>query len=254
LTTLQQAEVLRLAHALPEVFAAGSTTDKERKNVRRAVLQEVQLRKEGRDVHIKIIWKGGAVIDKVVTLPKVSEQRTAQPELVDLIRELAQRHTDAQIARVLARRRLKTPTGLAFNAHRVAGLRQTHGIECYRAARDREQDTYTVEQAAKLLEVGTHTIYLWLKAGLLKGDQVTAAAPWTIYLTEEDRWRLTAQDAPVGWLKVEEAARQHGVSKQAVLNWVKEGKIAYVYVTKGRRRGLRVDGDSSIKGAQPGLF
>jgi excisionase family DNA binding protein len=126
----------------------------------------------------------------------------------------------------------------------VACLRLNHGIDCYRKSNDRAVPTYTVDEAARILEVGQQTIYLWLRAGMLKGDQLTAGAPWTVYITDEDKRRLTAADAPQGWLPLREAAARLGVSRQTVVNWVKDEKIGYLHVTKGpppraaNRRGL----------------
>jgi excisionase family DNA binding protein len=60
-------------------------------------------------------------------------------------------------------------------------------------------------------------------------------------LTDEEIKQLTAQDAPQGWLSVSEAARELGISKQTVLNWVQSKKLDYIYVTKGKKKGLRVN-------------
>jgi transposase len=208
-------------------------------------MEKVQIIKEGRRVSLKILWKGGAVVEQRFELPAVPERSVSSIDLVELVRELSTRHTDEQIARILIRKGMKTPTGLTFNAHRVANLRLDNGIACYRQSNDRNKSTCTVDQAAEILDVAPHTIYLWIKAGILKADQVTPGAPWAVYISDEDKRRLTAADAPKGWLPLEPAARECGVSKQTVLNWVKEGKIKFVYVTKGKRRGLRIDVNSA---------
>ncbi len=247
-------EIRGLAADLGAIWAAKTTTDKERKQLLRTVLDEVQIRKEERDVQLKILWKGGALIEKTVHLPRVPARTDATHDLIALLRELAVRHTDEQIARILNRKGIKTPKGLSFNAHRAANLRLNHGIDCYRQTNDQQEETYTVEQAAGILDVGTQTIYLWIKAGILKADQVTSSAPWVVYVTDDDKHRLTAQAAPAGWLPIDAAAHDLGVSKQTVANWVKEGKVGYVYVTKGRRRGLRIDVNSVSCRSQPCLF
>jgi len=143
---------------------------------------------------------------------------------------------------------------LTFNAHRVANVRLNHGIDCYRKSNDRGERTFTVDEAARILDVGPQTVLLWLKSGFLKGDQVTSGAPWDVYVSDEDKRRLTAADAPEGWLPLREAASRLGVSTQTVVNWVKEGKLNYVHVTKGRRPGLRIDVASASCGAQERLF
>jgi excisionase family DNA binding protein len=253
LREVDEREIERLAADLPGLWRAPSTAARDRKRLLHAALEEVQIVKEGRQANLKIIWKGGAVVAKTVALPKTPPKSRAG-DLPHLIRQLAQRHTDAQIARVLIRKGLKTPTGLSFNAHRVASMRLQHGIECYRASNDRGAPTYTVEEAAARFGVHVATIYHWIRTGLLKADQVTAGAPWAVHINEHDLRRLTAADVPEGWLPLREAAVSLGVSRQSVLNWVKQGKLDYRYVTRGRRRGLRIDVASATCRLQPRLF
>ncbi len=255
LTVNEEEELERLAHELPALWRAESTLDRDRKKLLRAVLDEVQILKVGRDVQLKILWKGGTVVERSVHLPKVPNWNATAIDVVSLVRELAQRHTDDQIARILIRKRIKSAKdGAPFSAQRVANLRLSYGIECYRKSNDRGLPTVSVDEAAKTLSVARHTIYLWLRIGILKGDQITAGAPWRVYVTDADRRRLTAADTPAGWLPLREAASHFGVSKQTVSNWVKDGKIDYVHVTKGRRRGLRINVASATCSDQFPLF
>lgn len=250
---LEEQELRRLVQDLPGIWSAASTTDKDRKQLLRSVLDEVQILKLGSDVSLKILWKGGAVVDRQLQLPKLPRSSPSS-ELASLIRSLATRHTDEQIARILIRKRLKTPTGLPFSVHRVASLRLQHGIDCYRKANDQREGTCSVDEAAKILGVAHHTVYLWIQEGLLKADQITSGAPWAVYLSDADKRRLGAHDAPAGWLSLKSTIARFRVSKQTVLNWVKHGKVRYVYVTKGRRRGLRIDTTSITSTDQSALF
>jgi transposase len=255
LTRSEEDEIKRLAYDLPALWQHRATTDRDRKQLVRAVLEEVQIHRDDRDVSLKIVWKGGAVTERSVQLPKVPAWNATPVDVVNVVRELATRHTDEQIARILIRKRIKSAKdGLPFNAQRVANLRNHHGIECYRKSNDRDAPTFTVDQAANILSVGQQTVLLWLKSGLLKGDQLTPGAPWRVYISDEDKQRLNAADAPEGWLPLRQAASRLGVSAQTVANWVKSGKVNYVYVTKGQRRGMRIDVASATSGAQERLF
>ena len=253
LHAVEASEIERLSHDLPAVWGAASTTARDRKRLLRAVIEEVQIVKDQREAQLKIIWKGGVAVEKTVPLPKLPV-KSKSGDLAEVIRALAERHTDAQIARVLIRQGRRSPNGLPLTAHRVACLRLQHGIECYRASNDRNSSGVSVDEAARRLQVHQHTIYLWIRAGLIKADQVTDGAPWTVYLTGDDLVRLTAEDAPQGWLPLREAAAQLGVSAQSVTNWVKQRKIEYVYVSRGRRRGLRINVASATYRAQESLF
>ena len=254
LSKIEEQEVRRLAHNLPDIWNAPTTTDKDRKMLLRAAIQEVQLTKQDRDVTVKILWIGGAVTEKIVHLPKVRSKRHTSLDLVELVRQLAKKFTDDQIARILIRQGRKTATGLTFNAHKVGSLRWNYGIPRHKKPKGEQPKTYTAQQAAQILQVSTPTIHNWLNAGFIKGTQMTEGAPWEILLTDDDIKRLTAQDAPEGWLPLQLAAKELGVSKQTVLNWVKSKKLEYIYVTKGKKKGLRVNTISDTYRKQLRIF
>ena len=254
LSKIEEQEVHRLAHNLPAIWNATTTTDKDRKMLLRAAIQEVQLTKQDRDVTVKILWIGGAVTEKIVHLPKVRSKRHTSLNLVELVRQLGKKFTDEQIARILIRQGRKTATGLPFNSHRVANLRWNYGIPRYKKPKGEQPNTYTAQQAAEVLRVSVPTIHNWLNAGFIKGEQITEGAPWEILLTDDDINRLTAQDAPEGWLPLQLAAKELGVSKQTVLNWVKSKKLEYIYVTKGKKKGLRINTISTSYRSQLRIF
>ena len=254
LSKIEEQEIRRLAHNLPDIWNATTTTDKDRKMLLRAAIQEVQLTKQDRDVTVKILWIGGAVTNKIVHLPKVRSKKHTSLDLVELVRQLAKKFSDDQIARILMRQGRKTATGLTFNAHKVGSLRWNYDIPRYKKPKDEQPKTYTAQQAVQILQVSVPTIHNWLKAGFIKGEQIAEGAPWEILLTDDDIKRLTAQDAPEGWLPLQLATKELGVSKQTVLNWVKSKKLEYIYVTKGKKKGLRINTISTTYRKQLRIF
>ena len=254
LSKIEEQEIYRLAHNIPDIWNAPTTSDRDRKMLLRAAIQEAQLTKQDRDVTVKIRWIGGAVTNKIVHLPKVRSKRHTSLDLVELVRQLAQKFNDDQIARILIRQGRKTATGLSFSAHKIANLRRNYGIPRYKKPKGEQSKTYTAQQAAQILQVSTPTIHNWLNAGFIKGEQMTEGAPWEILLTDDDIERLTAQDAPEGWLPLQLAAKELGVSKQTVLNWVKSKKLQYIYVTKGKKKGLRINTLSTTYRKQLSIF
>jgi DNA invertase Pin-like site-specific DNA recombinase len=255
LSDSEQRQLLELAAHLPRLWSHEKVSDRDRKSLLRTAIEEVQLRKEERIVNAKVIWKGGAITETSIQLINLPPPPPTPPDLVDLVRELAKRYTDSQIAGVLIRRRIKTPKRhLTFTARHVGDLRRSYDIpRCPDPSPDPTARTYTVDQTARLLNVSPPTVYLWLKLGVLVGEQVTAQAPWQIQLTDADRNRLTPEPPP-GWLTLSEAARELAISKQTLLNWVKARKIAYVYVVRGRRSGLRFDINSAPQRKQQRLL
>ena len=94
----------------------------------------------------------------------------------------------------------------------------------------------------------------WIELGLLKGSQITLGAPWRVELTEADCQRLTAGDAPAGWLTLKAAAQALGVSQQTVLNKLNYGELEGVRVQVGARTAWRIRVDSACYDDQPSLF
>jgi len=252
--TLSEDEAKSLKTLANDLTALWNTASpQDRKRILRTVLEEVQIRRKDQKAEIRIVWQGGTAIDRVVSLIKVPK-RPPTADAADLVRQLATRHTDVQISRVLGQRGIKMPDGRAFNARSVANLRGRYGIPCYRMTNDRDRTTCTVDEAASRLKVHRQTVYLWIRQGLLKADQITSGAPWSVYLDDNDVRRLTAADAPEGWLPLREASKALGLSSQAVINSVKSGKLDYVYVTRGRRNGLRILIPSATCSTQQPLF
>jgi DNA invertase Pin-like site-specific DNA recombinase len=225
----------------------------DQKRILRAVLDEVQIVRKDKEAEIKILWKGGIAVTRVASLIKVPK-RPPTADAADLVRQLAVRHTDVQIARVLTYQGIKTPGGRPFNAMSVGKLRGRFDIPCYRVTNDRDRNACTADEAASRLDVHRQTIYLWIRQGLLKADQITAGAPWSVYLDDNDVQRLTAADAPKGWLPLRAASKALGLSSQAVINQVKSGKLDFVYVTRGRVNGLRIRIPSTTSTTQQPLF
>jgi len=254
LSKIELEQIQRLAHDLPAIWHADTTADKDRKKLLRAAIEEVQLTKKDRNVNVKIVWAGGATTEKIVHLPKVRSKRHTPLDIVELVRKLATKFTDDQIARVLIRNGYKTATDLAFNAHKVGSLRWNYGIPRYKIPKGEQPKTYTAQQTAKVLQVSVPTIHNWLNAGFIQGKQITKGAPWEIFLTNDDIKRLAAKETPEGWLPLSSSAKELGINKQTVLNWVKSKKLQYIYVTKGKKKGLRININSTSYRKQLNMF
>jgi len=100
---------------------------------------------------------------------------------------LAPEFADDQIARILSRKRLKTGTGLPFNAQRVTNVHSTCNIAGKTRAKLEVKDIYTAQQSAEILGESHPTVIIWIETGFLVGTQLTVGAPWRVRLTEADR-------------------------------------------------------------------
>ena len=236
------------------MFDAPTTTDRERKQLLRAILTDVVVTvdraAEQHTAQLRVVWEGGQITEHTVALPRTgSHTRCTDQDTVALVRQLAERYPDKQIAAILARQRRLTGAGNPFTAHRVAGLRANHGIPACPVRPSDDGELVTIASAASELGVSTATVHRWLREGFIIGEQITPGAPWKIRLTDELRQRVREQ-APDGWLPLADAAKALGVARQTVLHKVQRGELAVVYVHHGKRKGLRIQ----VKPDQTGLF
>jgi len=251
LTPPEREALTRLARDLPRLWAAKTTSARDRKELLRALISEivVTVRRPENMAEVEIFWEGGAHSTLSVRLiRRGGEAKRTDEDTIELIGRLAVHHPDHQIAAILTRQGRRTGTGLPFTASRVQATRQRAGIPV--APRpDPDSDTVTVEQAANTLQVSTATIHRWLREALLPGEQVTASAPWRIRLTDEIRAQFVP-NIPDGYLPLNEAAKRLGVARQTVLHQVQRGQRHAVHVTAGRRKGLRIQ----VLQSEAGLF
>ena len=240
---------------LRKVFEAPTTTDRERKQLLRAILTDVVVTvdrsNEQHSAELRVVWDGGQITEHTVALPRTgSHTRCTDQDTVALVRQLAEQCPDKQIAAILSRQRRLTGAGNPFTAHRVAGLRANHGIPaCPVRATSDDGEVVTIASAASELGVSTATVHRWLREGFVAGEQITPGAPWQIRLSDELRQSVREQ-APDGWLPLTDAATALGVARQTVLQKVQRGELAAVYVHRGKRKGLRIQ----VKPDQTGLF
>ena len=222
---------------------------RDKKRLLRAVIERVVITSTEDKIKVAVEWKwkGGEITEQ--ELPR---RRRGEPtwvpdvELLALIRRLAgEGFDDTQIARVLSRSGTRTATGLTFTKRRVQSTRVSHDIPCGATRSPSGEPVYTAEDAARELGVSGRTIHEWLRAGLLRGQQAMPGAPWRVVLDSETRRKLGGQDAPEGWVGLDEAARRLGVSKQTIATWVKTGKLQAVRVACGRRTAWRICVDST---------
>lgn len=249
LTAGERAALARLAHDLPKLWAAETTTAQDRKELLRTLISEiaVTVQQQPRRAEVEIIWEGGARTELTVALVRGGAERYRTSEdTVELVRKLAVHTSDQQIAAILNKQGRRTGTGLPFNVPRVHYLRVKHGIPTAPPP-DPDSDLFTVKRAAEQLGVTMTTIYRWLRAGLLPGEQTTPHAPWRIRLTDEIRSRFVP-DVPDGYLGLNEAAKRLGCARQTVLHKVQRGELHAVQVISGRRKGLRIQVETATNG------
>jgi excisionase family DNA binding protein len=156
-----------LARNLPALWAAPTTSDRDRKRLLRTLIADITLTSQPDDNEVKIgiRWRSGATQQHTIQRPqRMIEQRRTPPEALDLVRRLGPHRTNAELAAELQTTGLRTGTGLPFTAHRVRSLRNARGIPGPPLLHDNE---LTVTEVAQRLGVTAWTIYGWIENGKL---------------------------------------------------------------------------------------
>ncbi len=249
----ERTAIRSLGSDLKSVWSAPTTTDRDRKELLRALLEEIIIvvqRDEFR-AHLTMRWRGGAITEFDLPVPRFQPMGPRTDEdTISLLRRLAALYPDEVIAGILNRQGRQTATGERFTANHVGNLRRYRNIPRFQPPAELAPgELATIRKAAQILGLNTSTIHRWLADGFIAGEQITRGAPWQIRITDELRARIVEQ-APPDYLPMLETTIKLGVSRQAVLQRVKRGELKAVLVRQGRRKGLRI----KVIDDQPNLF
>jgi DNA invertase Pin-like site-specific DNA recombinase len=251
LTDEERTRINALGSDLKRAWEAATTTDRDRKELLHALLEEVNIAVVESTAHVTLRWKGGAVLELNVGLKGrfIPPVRTDE-ETIDLVRRLAVHYPDAIIAGILNRQGRQTALGDRFTQGKVGNLRRYWKIPRFEpSTRPEEGELVTVAKAAQILGIATSTMHRWLADGFVGGEQLTPGAPWRIRISKEIRERFV-EAAPEGYVPIVDAMRLLRVSRQTVLQRVKRGVIPAVHVRSGKRNGLYIN----VLDAQESLF
>jgi DNA invertase Pin-like site-specific DNA recombinase len=254
LSAPERQAVLALGHDLERVWGAASTTDRDRKELLRTLLEEVLItvNADKTSAHLTLRWRGGLIteIDLLLSVTRTLPPIRTDEDTIDLVRRLAVHYPDAVIAGILNRQDRKTATGLRFNINYVGNLRRYWNTPRFEPPTDPPSgELLTVAAAAARLGIAPSTVHRWLADGFIAGEQLTPGAPWCIRVTDELCSRFV-EEAPKGYVPMIEATRLLGVTRQTVLQRVKRGELEAVHVCRGRRKGLQI----KVPEALPDLF
>ncbi len=151
-----------------------------------------------REIVLTIHWRGGQHSQLRVHKPKTGEHgcRTSE-DAVAVIRSMATRWSDEDIAATLNRMGLPTGQGKTWTAHRVSSLRRVREIHAYRSA-EKNGEWLTMSEAAAKLGVSNHQIRRLIKEGILPAEQVVPDAPYQIRASDLQTQPVTAALARKG--------------------------------------------------------
>ena len=111
--------VLALGDDLDGIWAAPTTTDKDRKQLLHTLLDEVIVTITTEDARrradLRIRWKGGAISELTVPLKRAQPKIRTDDDTIELIRRLAVHYSDTVIAGILNRQDRRTARGTVIH-------------------------------------------------------------------------------------------------------------------------------------------
>jgi excisionase family DNA binding protein len=183
-----------LAEDLDAAWNAPGVTMRARQRLLRALVTDIiaDVDEATREVVLTIHWRGGQHSQLRVRKPKSGEHGCRTPEeALAVMRSMATRWPDEDIAASLNRMGMPTGQGKTWTAHRVSSLRRVHGIHAYRSA-EKNGEWLTMSEAATTLGVSRHRIRRLIKDGTLPAEQVVPGAPYQIRASDLHHERVTA--------------------------------------------------------------
>jgi hypothetical protein len=177
-------EIEALARDLPQLWAAPTTSAKDRKRLVRSLVADVTVTSEpaGPRLAIGIRWRSGGA-EEVVTQRWASAalSRRTQAAVVEFVSRLAPERTDAEIADELNAGGWTTGTGRPFDVAAVRWVRFVHRIPSQPLFAPGE---LTVEQVAERVGISAGVVYYWISHGQLEARR-GAAGRWCVSFSPE---------------------------------------------------------------------
>jgi transposase-like protein len=150
-----------------------------RQRLVRTLIEEIvaDLDEASGEIVLMVRWKGGQHTELRTNKPKTGEHRRRTcEEARAVIRSMASKWSDEQIAASLNRMGFRTGQQRTWTAQRVSSFRAKHKIHAYRSATD-DGTWLTMSEAARELGVTNHVIRAFIRGGILPAEQVVPRAP-----------------------------------------------------------------------------
>ncbi len=202
LTAAERDRIRALAADIPAVWHAPTTTDADRKQLLRLLVEQVRVEVVGASekVKVQVAWAGGHRSDGEVVRPVAClTQLSYYPQLAARVRELAAAGQDAaQIADRLDREGYRPPKRQAFTRHGVRDLMDNLGLTEPPAVRrwpypPLGEHEWWLADLARELDMPQPTLYTWVNRGWVDARRhPEAPRRWVIHADPAEVERLRA--------------------------------------------------------------
>ena len=177
----EEARIRQMGEDFAELWQSDRCPPTLKKMIFRTAMEEIIVRTdaEKKSLEFTIHWKGGAHTQLVMERPRPVTEIATPMEALEIIRRMAVRHGDDQIASVLNRLGYSTGKQKRWNQNRVATVRRNYSIPGQKRALP-DPEKVSLSEAARICSVSHRTIERLVEAGFLKREQAAPRAPWEI--------------------------------------------------------------------------
>lgn len=173
--------LISLAQNLPAIWNAEATDMRLKQRITRILIQEIvaDVDESAGEIVLMIHWAGGRHSELRVKKNLTGHHsRCTNMEAIEIIRRMAGRFPDEQIAATLNRLGLKTGSGNNWVELRIRTARSYHKLPSYDPKL--RQDMLTLEEASESLGVSHKIVRRLIDSKVIAATQVVPWAPWEI--------------------------------------------------------------------------
>ena len=187
LTSEEREEILQMGEKFESVWESQDCPIETKKKIIRTIIEEVIVNLDDEKEMLRFIihWAGGTHTQFEMPKPPSGIGQKTSMEDLDVIRKMAARYGDNEIARVLNKLGRRTATGKRWNEQRVGFVRGKYLIAGH-VISPQDSELLTLGGAAKYCGVSQTAIKKLVKEGVLKREQAVPWAPWEIKRSDLD--------------------------------------------------------------------
>jgi len=183
----EREKILSMGRSFAEVWESERCPKELKKKIVRSVIEEsiVNLDDATKRLHFVIHWKGGTHTEFEMDKPRSGVGQKTSMDDLELIRRMAVRYGDDEIARVLNKLGRRTGKGKRWSEQRVRSMRRNYTIAGQKRSKP-DPEVLSLARAASHCGVSRTTIKRLVATGLLNKEQVAPWAPWEIRRADLD--------------------------------------------------------------------
>jgi DNA invertase Pin-like site-specific DNA recombinase len=170
-----------LAQDLPAVWNSPGTDMRLKQRIVRILVQEIiaDVDDSTTEIALLIHWTGGRHSELRIKKNLTGRHsRCTALETIEILRQMAGRFPDDQIAATLNRLGLKTGNGNTWTEGRIRSVRSYQGLPTYDGQKPRQ--TVTLEEASERLGISHKVVRRLIESEQIPAIQIVPWAPWEI--------------------------------------------------------------------------